>query len=785
MFKNYLKTAFRNLWKNKGYSSLNIIGLAIGITCAGLIFLWVEDELNYDHHNLKIENLYQVYENQTYDGKTYTFSATPGMLSGAIKSELPGIKNSCRTTWQQTKLFTLGEKSISQDGRYADSSIFSLFTIPFLDGSPQHVFDQIRSVVITEKMAKKFFNTTTNVVGKTLKIDNGESYTITGIVKDLPQNSTVKFDWLLPFQIYFDENNWLKDWGSNGIQTYVEVYPKSNPATIDKQLFGYIQTKDSAAIARAFLLPMKDWRLRNAFEDGKRVTGRIQYVRMFSTIAWIILLIACINFMNLATARSEKRAKEVGVRKVMGAGKGLLARQFIIEAILMAYIAVVFSILFMFLLLPAFNNLVEKTLSLNLESVTHIVALLLIGLVSGIIAGSYPSFYLSSFNPISVFKGLKMKSGSANIIRKGLVVLQFTISIVLIICTIIIYQQIQHVKGRDLGYDRNNLIEMAGHDELKKNFVGVKHDLLATGAVENAAQANLNMLYMGSSTNDFSWIGKDPNKKLLITQDFVSPEYLSTTRVKLIQGRDFYPDAKQDSLSVIINETLAKLIDKNNAVGKLLLRDTVKYTIIGVAKDFIYGDMYGKADPIVFFSYPEYYGLLYVRLNPKVKPELALSKVETVMKKYNPAFPFEYKFVDDNFNAAFKSEMLIGKLSRVFAVLAILISCLGLFGLAAYTAERRTKEIGIRKVLGASITGITGLISKDFLRLVIIASVIAFPLSWWAMHSWLQNYSYRIDISWWVFVVAGILAVLIALVTVSFQAIKAALSNPVKSLRTE
>ena len=785
MFKNYLKTALRNLWKNKGYSSINIIGLAIGITCAGLIFLWVEDELNYDHHNLKIENLYQVYENQTYDGKTYTFAATPGLLAEGIKSELPGIKNSCRTTWQQTKLFTLGEKAISQDGRYADSSIFSLFTIPFIDGNPQHVFDQLRSVVISEKMAMKFFNTTNNLVGKTLKVDNGESYTITGVVKNLPENSSLKFDWLLPFKIYFDSNNWLSDWGSNGIQTYAELYPKSNPATIDKQLYSYIQTKDTAAIARPFLLPMKDWRLRNAFEDGKRVTGRIQYVRMFSTIAWIILLIACINFMNLATARSEKRAKEVGVRKVMGAGKGLLARQFISEAIIMAYIAVIFSLLFMFLLLPSFNKLVEKTLNLNLGSATHIIALLVIGLIAGIVAGSYPSFYLSSFNPVSVFKGLKMKSGSASAIRKGLVVLQFTISIVLIICTIIIYQQIQHVKGRDLGYNRNNLIELFDHDELKKNFVGVKHDLLASGTVENVAQANLNMLFMGSSTSDFSWIGKKKKKKLLITQDFVSPEYLNTTGIKLIQGRDFYPDAKQDSASVIINETLAKLIDKNNAVGKLLLRDTVKYTIVGVTKDFVYGDMYVKADPLVFFSYPDYYGLMYVKLNPNIKPELALSGVENIMKKYNPAFPFEYKFVDDNFNAAFKSEMLIGKLSRVFAVLAILISCLGLFGLAAYTAERRTKEIGIRKVLGASITGITRLISKDFLGLVIIASIIAFPLSWWAMHNWLQNYSYRINISWWVFVVAAILAVLIALITVSFQAIKAALANPVKSLRTE
>ncbi len=785
MFKNYFKTAVRNLWKNKGYSFLNIMGLAVGITCAGMIFLWVEDELSWDHNNVKRNILYQVYENQSYEGKTYTFAATPGPLAAGMKNELPGVKNSCRTTWGQNIMFGLNDKSIFQNGFYADSSIFSMFSFKFLQGNLNHAFDQPKSLVISEKMAKKFFGNEGNIIGRTLKVDNQENFVISGVIRDLPENSSLQLEWLAPFKIYLDKNNWLLQWGNNGIQTYVEAHPATNIQDLNKKLYGYIQSKDTGAVAKPFLISMNDWRLRSEYKDGKLVGGRIEYVRMFSVIAWIILLIACINFMNLATARSEKRAKEVGVRKVLGANKGILARQFIGEAVFMSFLSVLFSIGIMYFVLHPFNTLVEKHLSLALNDPVHLAALLIIGLACGLIAGSYPSIYLSSFNPVSVFKGLKIKSGSAAYIRKGLVILQFTVSIALIICTIIIYQQIQHVKERELGYNKDNLIQVAIEGDLNKHFEVVKQDLLASGFVDNAARSNLDMLFMGSSSADFNWAGKDPGKNVLITLDWISPEYLQTTGIKITKGRDFYPDAKQDSLSVIINETLAKMVDKENAVGKILTRDSIKYNIVGVTRDFVFGDMYANSDPLVFFCYPEYYNNLYIHLKAGAKPEQALAKIETIIKKYNPAYPFDYRFVNDQFDKIFKSEMLIGKLSRVFALLAIIISCLGLFGLAAYTAERRTKEIGIRKVLGATVSGITGLLSKDFLRLVFIAAIIAFPLSWWVMHKWLQNYSYRIEIKWWVFGVAGMLAMLIAWITVGFQAIKAAISNPVKSLRTE
>ncbi len=785
MLKNYFKTAFRNLWKNKTYSFLNIFGLAVGITCAGFIFLWVENERSYNRFNEKYDNIYQVMEHQSYEGKNYTFSATPGLLGPTMKTELPGVKTTARTTWQQNVLFSLGDKAIYEKGFFADSSLLDIYTLPLVQGSRDKVFTQLHSLVISEKMAAKFFGDEKNIVGKTLRVDNKEEFVISGVMKDIPQNSSFRFEWIAPFKIYFDKNEWLQSWGNNGIQTFVELDKKTNPEQFNKKFASYIQSKDTSAVARPFLFAMNDWRLRSKFEDGKQTGGRIQYVRMFTTIAWIILLIACINFMNLATARSEKRAREVGVRKVLGAGKRTLIGQFIGEAVFMSFIAVLFAVAMLYLLLPPFNMLVEKQLSIGLDNPVHIMVLLAIGLISGLVAGSYPALYLSSFNPIWVFKGIKIKGSGAAFIRKGLVVLQFTISIILIIGTIIIFQQVQHIKNRELGYNKNSLLQLDLQGDMQKSFGVIKQELLSSGQVENAAMGGSDMLEMGNSTMDFAWEGKDLSKKVLVTLGFVSPGYIKTTGINIKQGRDFYPVAANDSSSVIINEALAKIIGRENPVGMMLTRDGTRYTIAGVTKDFVFGDMYAKNDPLVFLVWPEYYNYLYVKIKPQADIEQAVNKIENIIKRNNPAYPVEYQFVDEKFNNLFKVEMLIGKLSRVFAILAIIISCLGLFGLAAYTAERRTKEIGIRKVLGASVSGITGLLSKDFLQLVIISALIAFPLAWWAMHNWLQDFAYRINISWWVFALAGFLAIVIALITISFQSVRAAIANPVKSLRTE
>jgi putative ABC transport system permease protein len=794
MFKNYFKTSLRNLWKNKTYSFLNIFGLSIGIACAALIFLWVENEINWDSFNTKKDRLYYVRENQKYDTYTATFGSTPGVMAPAIQAEIPGIANTCRTSeGQMSFLFSIGNKSVYASGKYAEPSLFSMFTLPFVQGNARTAFTQLYSIVITEKTAKKFFGNDKNIIGKTVRIDNKQDYVVTGILKDIPENSSMQFEWIAPFEIWFKQSDWLHSWGNNSLSTYVELKPGVNPASINKQLYNFIQKREPSSIARPFLFSMNQWRLYDDFENGKQTGGgRIEYVRMFSIIAWIILFIACINFMNLATARSEKRAREVGVRKVLGAGKKRLVIQFIGEALFMAMLAAIGAVVLTSLALPAFNTLVQKNLTLGLNNPLHIITLLLITFICGLLAGSYPSLYLSSFNPVFVLKGLRLKSGSAALIRRGLVVLQFTVSIVLIISTIIIYQQIQHVKNRQLGFDKNNLLEMNVQGNVAKNYSSIKQDLISTGVVENVALSDHTTIYGGNNTDGLTWQGKAANAKILVSTRYVTPEFITTTKLKVLEGRDFQlsDTAYNKTLNVLITQSLEKLMGKESAIGKTIRNegDTsgTTATVVGVVNDYVYGDMYTKSDPVLFVcTAPQNTTVMYVRTKAGANPEESLTKIGTVMKKDNPAYPFEYRFVDDQFNDMFLSEMLISKLSRVFAVLAIIISCLGLFGLAAYTAERRTKEIGIRKVLGASVSGIAGLLSKDFIKLVFIASVIAFPIAWWAMHNWLQGYQYRIEISWWIFIASGVVALLIALITVSFQAIRAAIANPVKSLRTE
>ncbi len=793
MFKNYIKTAIRSFKRNKVYSLLNVFGLAIGIACAALIFLWVEDEVNWDKLNLKKDNLYLIRENQKYDTYVATFGSTPGVMAPAMQAEIPGVANTCRIFDQDATLFSIGDKNLYAGGIYSDPSLFSMFTLPFVQGNLNAAFAQQYSLVITQKAAKKFFGNDKNVVGKTVRIDNKQDYVITGVLKDLPENATLQFEWAAPFKTIYDQSPWLHEWGNNSLTTYVELKPGVNPASVNKQLYNFIQQREPQVIARPFLWNMGQWHLYDEFENGKATGGgQIQYVHLFSIIAWIILLIACINFMNLATARSEKRAQEVGVRKVLGALKRSLITQFIAEALLMALLAAIVAVVIIALVLPAFNMLVQKQLTLGFNQSTHLIALLLITLVCGLVAGSYPSLYLSSFNPVAVLKGVKLKDGSASFIRKSLVVLQFTISIVLIISTIIIYQQIQHVKSRQLGFNKNNLIEADAQGDRAKYYAALKQDLLKTGMVENVALSDHPTLRGGNNTSIYTWQGKMPGAQILISNRNVTPEFIGTSQLRLLSGRDFI---STDSVSskkqnVVITQSLEKLMGKNSALGKTIWYegDTsgTKLTVVGVVNDYVYGDVYGKPNPVLFSATsPEHANKMYLRIKPQSNIEQALARIEAAMKKNNPAYPFNYKFVDEQFNQMFISETLISKLSRVFAALAILISCLGLFGLSAYTAERRTKEIGIRKVLGASVTGIAGLLSVDFLKLVGLSCLLSFPLAWWMMQKWLQGYQYRIEISFWIFLIAGAVAILIALATISFQSIKAALANPVKSLRSE
>jgi putative ABC transport system permease protein len=785
MLKNYFKIALRHITKNKGFSILNMLGLSLGLTCAILIMLWIQDEVSYNKFHKKYDVLHRVMENQTYEGKIYTFGATPGLLASSMKAEIPEVKNATRMGWGERWLFSLNDKPIYENGNYVDPDFFNMFSFDFIYGSPSKALLNDRSIVITEKMSRKFFGEQ-NPVGKYLKANDKNEFLITGVVKDPPLNSTIQFSWLASFKIFETENDWWQSWGNNSMQTFVELKPLTALANFNKKISKYIKSKNTDSNAEPVLLPMKDWRLRSAFEDGKQVGGRIEYVRLFGVIALILIVIACINFMNLATARSDQRSKEVGVRKVMGAQRSTLMTQFISESVVMSLVSTIVACLLVILFLPLFNDLVGKKLSLGLRDPTQWIILLSIALFCGIIAGSYPSIYLSSFKPISIFRGFRKNGSSAPaLIRKGLVVTQFVISIIMIISTVVIYKQISHVKKRNLGFSKDNLLYVHQKGQINSKLKIIEEDLISTGVVSNAAGCNQTVIQIGNNTSGISWEGKDPTKDILITTDFVGSDYINTIGMKLINGRDFYKNNDVDSTTVIVNETFAKLLNKKDPINAVIRWDTTDLTVIGVVKDFIFNDMYKPADPVVIFCYPKLTSNLFIRLKKGDDLEGSLAKIEKVLGKHNPGYPFEYNFLDEDFDKQFRSEMLVSKLSSLFAVITIVISCLGLFGLAAYTAERRTKEIGIRKVLGATVQNVISLLSKDFVKLVLIAVIIASPVAWYIMSQWLQDYAYRINIQWWVFVVAGSAALLIALFTVSFQAIKAAIANPVKSLRAE
>jgi len=791
MFKSHFTLTFRNLWKNGTYTLLNIIGLSIGITCAAFIFLWVEDETTFNFNFVNRDHLYHIMRNEKSNLGVSTSGSTPGPLSDAVRSEIPGIKNSGRLSWPMDELAIVGDKSFKINGIYADPSVLSMYTLPFIQGNAKTAFQQVQSVIISESMAKAIFGET-DPMGKKIKMNGNVGYaadglySVTGVFKDLPANCNYHFQWVSPFRAWETANPWVNRWDNPMPEVIVQLDPAASKSAVDNQLTHYLSKKVDGQTNTLFLWNMNDWHLRANFENGVQTGGTIRYVRLFTLIAIAILLIACINFMNLATARSEQRAKEVGVLKVMGAGRCRLIGKFISEAVVLSFLAVLLSIGLLYLLLPAYNTLVGKQLSIHLFRFSHWSALLAIAIVAGIVAGSYPAFYLSSFNPILVLKGLKVKSGGSVVfIRKGLVITQFTASVILIVCTVIIYQQVQHIKNRNIGYPMDKLVYMDLQGNMKKNFEVLRNRLIATGYIENAATALHDALHIYSAGNNITWRGKDLNMKVPMHYNTVSPEYISTMHLQLLSGRDFYPTFGMDSLSVIINESMAKLMGKEGKTGSILSDGSYHAQVIGIIKDFVYNDIYGPSTPLILF--PDLRGatVMALRFKPTADLAKALAATESVVTTENPGYPFEYHFADEKFDALFAIESLIGKLAGVFATLAVFISCLGLFGLTAYTAERRAKEIGIRKVLGASTRGLMGLLSKELLQLVIISCLIAFPVAWWAMNGWLQGYEYRTTIHWWIFAVAGVLALIVALLTVSFKTIQTVLANPIKALRSE
>ncbi|HEV9036136.1 MAG TPA: ABC transporter permease [Puia sp.] len=791
MLRSYLAIFLRGFRKKPVYSILNITGLALGIACAALIFLWVEDELSFDHSYARRDQLYGVMMNMEYSNKIETNSSIPGPMADAVRAVIPDVVNISRFGFGQ-ELFAINDKAAYENGLYVDTGFFSMMQPEFIKGNAAG-FTNLHSIVISATMATKFFGSA-DPIGRTLRVDNTQEFMVIGVVKDAPSNVSLRYGWLAPVQNFLDKNRWLKSWDTYGISTLVQLRDDADAGKVSNQLTALLRPKSKIYThASCLLQSIKDWRLRSRFTNGHQDGGAITYVHLMSAIAWIIIFIACINFMNLATARAGQRAREVGVRKTLGAVRKALIGQFIFESLLMSFLAVALAIILVYIALPGFNTLVGKQLPFVPFAPVHLAALLTIGILCGLIAGSYPAFYLSSFQPVAVLKGLRIKVNTgAGFIRKGLVITQFTVSVTLIVCTVIIYQQVQYARSRDLGFDKEHLISISLRGDLAQHFDAVRTELMQTGLVANASLSASPPLSMWETvtSQEITWAGADAGKGVRICWEHVSPEYFSTMGLQIKRGRNFYPDAKVDSNNMIINGAMAELMGKEGRVGGYL-SDGIRapYRIVGIVKNFLFNDMHASSVAPLMLSCgpvrPGMFNFMEVRLKAGNDLPTALTKVETILKANNPGYPVDYRWTDQDFEGSFSEEAHLGQFAGIFSMLAIFISCLGLFGLAAYTAERRTKEIGIRKILGASTTTLASLLSKEFLQLVTLSCLIAFPLAWWVMNGWLKDYSYRITIRWWVFALSGAAAVSIALLTVSFLAIRTARTNPVKSLRTD
>ena len=786
MLKNYLKMAYRNLMRHKVFSLINVSGLALGMTCSILILLWVKDELSFDRFHSNIDDLYRVMEIQHYPGNDDLItSANPGPLAEAMKAELPEVKYAARVFWDVQMLFNYGDKSLKQTGRYADPEFLQMFSFPLLHGDANQALSQPKSVVLTQEMAESIFGSTNAAVGKLLKVDNKESYKVTGVLANVPENSSLQFDFLMPMQDLLSkpESAWLKEWGNNGIRSYVQLQPGTDVAAFNKKIEFFIKKYNEDTHIDLFVQPVADMYLYGDFTNNPKGSGRIETVRLFTIIALFILVIACINFMNLATARSAKRAKEVGVRKAIGASKSALIGQFMVESVLVAFLALFLSLNIAGMVLPQFNELTGKVISLDLSNPSLVLLLLGVALFTGLVSGSYPALFLSSFNPAVVLKGTVKLSKRVGAFRQGLVVFQFILSALLIISTLVVYLQLHYIRTKDIGMNRDNVLYLPLEGELSNRYEQVKRDLQQIPGITGVSSGSEIPLYVGNSSGGFEWEGKDPNTNILFSRLWVDYDFVETMDIKLKEGRTFSREFGTDTANFVINEEAARLMQLQNPVGEWLRSGDEKGKIIGVVKNFHTSSAQVNTQPLIVVLEPGGQ-FLFARVAAG-KTTDALAGVEGVVKRHNPAFPFEYHFLDEDYEKLYRSEAIMGQLTTYFAVIAIVISCLGLFGLALFTAEQRTKEIGVRKVLGASVTSIVFMLSKDFLRLVLIANIIALPLSWYLMQQWLNGYVYRTEIGWWVFAGTFAATIVIALVTLSFHAVRAAVANPVTSLRTE
>jgi putative ABC transport system permease protein len=790
MIKNYLKIAWRNLVKNKAHTFINMAGLSVGLASSLLILLWVQNELSVDAFHKNKARLYNVYERRYFDNKISGQYNTPGVLAAEMKKVFPEVEYAVNAVYNVDNTFMAGKKILKYDGGAADADFFKMFSYPLLQGNIQTALSSPLSVAISRKMAESFYGSPQAAIGKTIRFENKKDFTVSAVFENLPANTLEKFEYLINWSAFVIENPSAKEWGNNWPRTSIMLRADANPVLFGKKITHFLDNYDTGQQKGVYTTQLDIQRfdekyLHGNFAGTKFTEGRIEYVNLFSIVAVFVLLIACINFMNLTTARSVKRAREIGVRKVVGAVRSVLIKQFIGESLLITSLAVIVSLVLLVLLLPLFNQVTQKQIGLPFNQVDFWLKLVFITLVTGLVSGSYPALFLSSFNPVKVLKGaLKLDSGTT-LFRKGLVVFQFVLSVVMIIGTIVVARQMNFIQSRNLGYDRENLIYLPADGELGSKYTIFKTEALKMPGIQSISISGSKPTIIDNGTVGVEWTGKDPNNRIRFVQTAVGYDFINTLKLNLLAGRDFSKDFPTDSADYIINETAMKRMGYTNPIGQPLSLWGRKGKIVGMIKDFHLNSMHEPILPlIIWLNKGENYGSLLIRTEPG-KTKEALASLETLAKQINPEFPFSYSFSDEEYQSLYKSEQIVGKLANAFAVLAIFISCLGLLGLAMFTAEQRVKEIGIRKILGANVRSLFALLSSEFLVLVIIALLIALPIAWYAMNKWLQGFAFHTRIQWWVFVLSGGIIVLIALATVSFQAIKAALVNPVKSLKAE
>lgn len=788
MWQNYLKIAWRNMRRHKGYTCINITGLAVGLACSFLILLWVRDELRHDRFLDDGDRIHRVWRNVTVGGQVYTWGDTARPLADVLATAYPEIERVAHTYQPQRFVVTADGQHFRENGTYASEGFFDVFAFPFLLGDPATALQGDAAVVITARTARKLFGddwrARGDVLGRPLTIDHRKDFTITGVIENLPDHSSLQFDVLLPIQDFFARNAWTDDWHSNAFPLFVKLHEGASPEAVSRQIAGVVSTHAEGADEVLFLQAFEEMYLYSTFQDGRLVGGRIEYVRMFSMVAVFLLLIAAINFMNLATARSAGRAREIGVRKAVGAHRPSLVGQFLGEALLVALVAFGCALALALALLPFFNELTGKHLTAADLDGGLLLAGLGVTLVVGLLAGSYPALYLSSFSPLSVLRGTFRQRPGAAYLRKGLVVFQFGLSVLLIAGTAAAYLQVEYIRTRDLGMSRENLIHVAQEGALHSQYEAVRRELLQQPGIAAVTAASTNPLSIGSSTGSVRWAGKDPDDERETYLIRASYDFIETMQMEVVAGRPFSRAFGADDPGYVINETMARWLGGDDVVGRRISFWDQSGVVIGVVKDFDMNSLYNPIEPVLITLTPERTSRLYVRTEPG-ETQAALAGLQAVFEQFSPEYPFEYGFLDEAFEATYRSEVVMGQLANVFAVLAVFLSCLGLFGLASFTTEQRTKEIGVRKVLGASVPRLVMLLTGEVTRLVLLGIVLAVPVAYYAVDVWLARFTAHVEIGIGLYAAAGAAAVALAWLTVSYQSVRAALADPVRSLRYE